>query len=381
MRFLRAPAAPGGGVPGRRALQACLGLIWLLDAVLQFQSYMFSPFFVTQVIQPAVAASPGIVAESGTWAAHVMLAHIAVYNAIFATIQLLIAAGIFFRPTVRLALAGSIAWSLSVWWFGEGLGGIFADASPLAGVPGGVILYALIAVLLWPTSHGPERQQASLATSGPLGTRGANVLWLVLWGSFCYFQMLPGNRVPGTIAQLFQTTDGQPGWIVAIMNGMATLVGQNDTIISVVLAVACALVALGVWAPPATKPALVLAIVVALFIWLAEGLGGIFTGQGTDPNTGPPLILLAACYWPRQGAGGTASARRRARSCRTDIRARSFLCAFITQESAVASHRNQRPLSLPSSPGREVSPRRHPVPDLMRVSARLIPGPALRPRF
>ena len=306
--MLAAPraAAPGGGAPGRRALQACLGLIWLLDAALQFQPYMFSPFFVTQVIQPAVAASPGIVAESASWAAHVMLAHIAVYNAIFATIQLLIAAGIFFRPTVRLALAGSIVWSLAVWWFGEGLGGIFTGASPLVGVPGGVILYALIAVLLWPASHGPERQPASPATSGPLGTRGANLLWLVLWGSFSYFQLLPGNRAPGTIAQLFQTTDGQPGWIVAIMNGMATLVGQNDTIISVVLAVACALVALGVWVRPAIKPALVLAIAVALFIWLAEGLGGVFAGQGTDPNTGLPLILLAACYWPRQGKDGRA---------------------------------------------------------------------------
>jgi hypothetical protein len=31
---------------------------------------------------------------------------------------------------------------------------------------------------------------------------------------------------------------------------------------------------------------------------LAENLGGILTGQGTDPNTGPLLILLAFAYWP-----------------------------------------------------------------------------------
>jgi hypothetical protein len=285
-------------VPGRRTLQACLGLIWLLDAGLQYQPYMFSPFFVTQAIQPAAAGNPSAVVDSVNWAAHVMLAHIAIYNALFATVQLLIAVGLFFRPTVKLALACSIAWSVAVWWFGESLGGILTGASPLDGVPGGVILYALIAVLLWPAGAMPARRPASPAISGLLQARWANLLWSVLWGSFCYYLLLPDNRAPGTIAGFFQSTDGQPGWIVAVMNGMATVAGQNDAIISVVLAVACALIAVGVWIRPAVRAALILAVVVALAIWLAEGFGGIFTGEGTDPNTGLPLILLAACYWP-----------------------------------------------------------------------------------
>ncbi|HEX3961659.1 MAG TPA: hypothetical protein VHZ03_34375 [Trebonia sp.] len=279
--------------PSRRGLQVCLGLIWLLDAGLQYQPYMFSPFFVTQAIQPAAAGNPSVVAGSVIWAAHVMLHHIALYNAMFATIQLLIAVGLFFRPTVKPALACSIAWSLAVWWFGESLGGIFTGASPLEGVPGGVILYALIAVLVWPAGRMPARW--------------ANLLWTALWGSFCYYLLLPDNRAPGTIAGFFQTTDGQPGWIVAIMNGMATVVGQSDAIITVVLAVACALVAVGVWIRPAIMAALILAVVIALAIWLAEGFGGIFTGEGTDPNTGPPLILLAACYWPSRRTAATDS--------------------------------------------------------------------------
>jgi hypothetical protein len=70
-----------------------------------------------------------------------------------------------------------------------------------------------------------------------------------------------------------------------------------------VLAALCAIVAVGVWARSTVRPALVIAIAIALFIWLAEGLGGVFTGAGTDPNTGPLLILLAACYWPRRSLG------------------------------------------------------------------------------
>src|SRR5215472_8577236 len=294
-------------VPGRRALQICLGLVWLLDAGLQFQPYMFGPFFVTQGIKLSEAGNPGVVASSVDWVSQLMLQHIALYNALFATTQLLIGCGMLFRRTLRLALAGSIAWAAAVWWFGESLGGIFTGASPLAGFPGAVVLYALIAVLLWPAGRTPDsqalaRQSASPATSGPLGAPWANALWLVLWGSFAYFLLLPDNRAPDAMAEIFSTTDGQPAWIVSLMNGMSSLAGQRGTEISVVLAVACGLVAVGVLVRPAIKPALVVSILLGLFFWIAEGAGGIFTGQGTDPNTGPLLIVLAACYWPWRGA-------------------------------------------------------------------------------
>jgi len=262
-----------------------------------------------------------VVASSVSWAAQVMLRHIAVYNAVFATIQLLIAGGMFFRRTLKLALAGSVAWALFVWWFGESLGGIFAGASPLAGFPGGVILYALIAVLLWPAERAPSREPASPAASGPLGATGANILWLILWGSFSYSLLLADNRAPDAIGQLFSVTDGQPGWLVSVMNGLSSLAGPRGTEISVGLAVACALVAIGVLAKPAVKPAVVMAAVLALYFWLAEGLGGIFTGQGTDPNTGLLLILLAACYWPRNPAShGVPVVSAAERSTRLHIR-------------------------------------------------------------
>ena len=45
-----------------------------------------------------------------------------------------------------------------------------------------------------------------------------------------------------------------------------------------------------------------LALVVAALLWLAQGMGGIFTGSGTDPNTGPLLALLALAFWPAPGA-------------------------------------------------------------------------------
>jgi hypothetical protein len=290
-------------VPGRRGLQICLGLVWLLDAALQYQPFMFGPFFVTQGILPATAGNPSIVAGPATWASHLMLRHIVIYNAVFATVQLLIAAGIFFRRTLRPALAASIIWALFVWWFGESLGGILTGSSPLQGVPGAVVLYALIAIMLWPAARTPAHRPASPATSWPLGAKAANLLWLVLWGSFSYYLLLPGNRSPDAIAGLFSVTDGQPGWIVSLMNGLSSLAGQRGIVISVVLAVLCALAACGVFAQPTLRPALGVAMALGLLFWVAEGFGLIFTGQGTDLNTGPLLILLAACFWPHSTAG------------------------------------------------------------------------------
>ena len=69
-------------------------------------------------------------------------------------------------------------------------------------------------------------------------------------------------------------------------------------------------VAAGVYLPARfTRPVIVLALVLATLLWLAEGLGGIFTGSGTDPNSGPLLALLALAFWPAAAAAPAAAAR------------------------------------------------------------------------
>jgi hypothetical protein len=286
--------------PGRRGLQLCLGLIWLLDAALQYQPFMFRPSFVTQVIERAETGNPPWVTSSVTWASHMMLHHIAAFNAVFASIQLLIAAGLFVRRTVKPALALSIVWAVFVWWFGESLGGILTGSTPLAGVPGAVLLYALIAVLLWPTARTPSGRLTSAATASPVGATAAGLAWLVLWGSFAGYLLLPANRAPDAISAPLSHTDGQPGWTTAIMNNLSRAADHRGLPISIVLAILCVGAASASLARSLLRPALVLAIALGLLFWIAEGFGGIFTGHGTDPNSGLLLIVLAACFWPRR---------------------------------------------------------------------------------
>jgi hypothetical protein len=281
-------------------LQICLGLAWLLDAALQCQPLMFTTGFITKVIEPAAARNPAVISAPMTWSAHFMARHIVTYNAGFALIQFAIAIGLFCRRTTKAALAASIAWSLGVWWLGEGLGAVLTGGSPLTGSPGAVILYALIALLIWPSArHDPGSAPLAPALCGPAGSLVPKLAWLTLWGSFTWFLLLPGNRAPNAVSRIFATAPtGQAGWAKFPDTSLASATAGHGLTVSVLLAVLCALTGLMILARPLIRPALLLAWLLGLTFWLAEGFGGLATGHATDPSTGPLLILLAACFWP-----------------------------------------------------------------------------------
>jgi hypothetical protein len=282
-----------------RALQLGLAAMWLLDGVLQFQPFMYSKAF-TRMLASSAAGNPAVIARPITWDASLLQHHLAPLNTIFATIQLLLGLGIALRPTVRSALAASVAWSLSVWWLGEGFGGILSGtASPVAGAPGAVILYALLAVLLWPA----DRQGASppFVAARAVGERAARALWLVLWLCLAYFALTPANRAPGALSgALAYAASGEPGWLAGLDKGAASLVAGQGLAVSVMLAAAFMLIAAGVFLPRrAARAAIAFAIAVAALIWvIGQALGMILAAGATDPNSGPPLILLALAYWP-----------------------------------------------------------------------------------
>ncbi len=276
----------------RRWLQLGLAALWLVDALLQVQSFMFSKAF-GQTLAATAPGNPAIIADPITWSAHLIEAHPTWTNVVFASAQLFLALGIAWRPTVKLALAASIAWSLGVWWIGEGLGGVLnGTADPLSGAPGAVILYALLAVLLWPTDRA-----APFEAARPFGARAARLLWLALWGSLAFFAV---QGASGVRAMMSGMATGEPGWLAAVDRHTATLLAGHGGTVTAVLAIVLGGIALGIFLPPpGARAAVLLAAVVAAAIWVVgENFGGMSAGSATDPNSGLLLVLLAAAYWP-----------------------------------------------------------------------------------
>jgi hypothetical protein len=304
---------------GRR-LRLALAAVWLLDAALQCQPFMFTKAF-GQMLAGSAQGNPPVIADPITWSAGVIAHHPAATNAVFATVQLLLALGIAWRPAVKVALAASVAWSAGVWWLGEGLGGVLTGmASAVNGAPGAVIVYALLAVLLWPADRDPS---ASFVAGRPLGRLPARSLWLVLWGSLAFFALQAASTAPQGLHDMISSmASGEPGWIASIDHGAAALIAQHGQQALAVLAVVFEIIAISIFLPAsAARVAVILAVAVAAAIWvIGENFGAIFTGSATDPNSGLLLGLIAAAYWPARnivtaaavgqpavGAGSTAA--------------------------------------------------------------------------
>ena len=177
---------------------------------------------------------------------------------------------------------------------------LHGTANPVMGGPGAVIIYALFAVLLWPTDRDGPFEAAR-----PFGATPARLLWLTLWGSLAWFAIGPAaSRAPQAMRTMISgMASGEPGWLASLDRNAASLfAGQGATVavvlaialglvagrgttVAVTLAVVLGLVAAGVFLPvPGARAALVLAVTVAAVIWV---VGVSETGEDpSQPATG-----------------------------------------------------------------------------------------------
>jgi hypothetical protein len=249
----------------RRHLQIALGLLWLLDGALQAQPFMFTRGFATQVIAPAGQGQPGFVSAPIEWTSTIIAAHPVAANVPFAGIQLLLGLGLLVPRTARPALAASIVWALGVWYLGEGLSGLASgQASFITGAPGSALIYAILAAAAWP------RRDASRETPA----RWLPLAWAVLWLVAAVYQAMPG-----------QAPHLAPGVVVPLLVIAEYLIGVG-----------------ALWRRTAAA-AVSLGLVVTLVFWVfGQHFGQLFSGQATDPNSGPALALMAIALLAGGGA-------------------------------------------------------------------------------
>ena len=269
----------------RRHLQVTLGALWLLDAALQCQPVMFSGAFASKILSPAGDGQPSIVAEAVHWAATLASASPVLANTGIVLIQIALGVGILSHRFTRIALAASIAWALVIWLLGEGLGGIVAGATLLTGAPGAALLYAVIAILAWPTAaHQGDCPPSRLALPA----------WCALWLLGAGLQLAAGNNSGTSFTMMLRTAQyGAPGWLGAIDRHALRL--QLPFWVAACVVAVYVLVATWSLVPGRTRDLSVgLGVAIALTGWiLFQGLGDPTSGHATDPNSGPLIVLLA----------------------------------------------------------------------------------------
>ena len=291
----------------QRTLQIILGLFWLLDAGLQFQPFMFRSSFTTTYLLNNAQNQPDVIRWIITNVGHFVGPHVAVWNTFFALIQVAIGAGLLFRRTVRPALAVSFFWAFGVWFFGEGLGLIFTgSASALTGAPGSVFVYGLIGLMAWPrsrTRQGTEQPVGMASSAAGQGIGGATtplLVWVGYWSLAAILFLLPNNRTSTSVSSAITgMSSGEPSAYSHFLNSFGSQFGSGGVWTTWLLAIASLIVGFGPLLFRRPTPFLAVGGLLAAFFWVSgQGLGGIFTGSGTDPNTGPLIILLAMAMVP-----------------------------------------------------------------------------------
>jgi hypothetical protein len=301
----------------RRGLQIALGFLWLLDGALQLQPFMFTHGFASQVIAGAGQGQPGFVSGGVNLAAGLVGSHPVLLNAGFAAAQLALGVGLLIRPAVRLALIASVGWALSVWYLGEGLGGLASGHTTLlSGAPGAVLLYGLLALAAWPpvARSGSRLDRLTLIGADLPPARWLPKAWAVLWIGAALLRALPGQNRAGALAdEVRGSATDAPAWLATLDHSVVSGIhaaGVSVVVALVLLELAIGLAGLG--SARVRRAAAWAGIVASVAFWvIGQNLGDLFSGQATDPNAAPLILLLAvgllALATPRPAPASTGS--------------------------------------------------------------------------
>jgi hypothetical protein len=298
---VQSASRPLGALISRRLLQRILGALWLLDGLLQLQPPMFTTTLITGFMQPLTQGQPSPVAAVLqpvlTFTAH----HLVAANAAIALVQLVLGLCLLGGWLVRPALLASVAWSLAVWIWGEGLGLLLTgQASALTGAPGAVLLYGILSLAAYP------RDAAGRA--GLLSPRHLRWILAGFWAMAAVLQLQAFWWQPGQIAEVIADNESAGTLSGALLNPSLNWLAHLTSGVEVPLNIAFIVLDLGLAIGLAVvprahlRPLLAVSIVLSLLLWWAtEGFGLILTGAATDVNSGPLVVLMAvvalAC-WP-----------------------------------------------------------------------------------
>jgi cytochrome oxidase Cu insertion factor (SCO1/SenC/PrrC family) len=294
--FFGATSRTAAGEPtGRRFLRLSFGVLWIIDAALQAGPDVPAGFR-RDVLSPALASSPDWWADAVAPLSRLWTLHPVVADATTVWVQLglgvlLLVGG---RGALNtLAVWATVAWSLLVWFAGEGMGGLLSPgAGWLTGAPGAVLVYLLAALLLlvpwrwWDSGRAAGLARISVGLWLLLGACLQAIPWEGFWtGDGLAMPFAEGASTPQPsllkepISVLARASALHPAAINAAILGLLLVVGA-----ALCVSRATSILVLGLTLCGATW-------------WLAQDFG-VLESVATDPNTALPLGLLLGCALP-----------------------------------------------------------------------------------
>jgi hypothetical protein len=108
-------------------------------------------------------------------------------------------------------------------------------------------------------------------------------------------QLLPDQRGTAALHDQIGETEDIPGWLAGLHHGAGTALSHGGNTPFFALVTVTAVVGLtGLAGRPWRSAAAAIGAVAATVFWiLGQNIGQLYSGQATDPNTGPLIVLMA----------------------------------------------------------------------------------------
>lgn len=273
----------------KRRIQIVLGLLWLIDGLLQLQPKMFTSQFANHVLAPAASGQPGFVNGPINFIVRLILHQPALFDIIFSLIQLSIGILILWKKSVRYGLIASIIWGLAVWYLAEGLGGLTGgQALLLTGAPGAALLYSIISLAVFPSKqiikeHGSEQPANWLA-----------YIWMLIWLGGILLLLWSKMTTKSLASMISGMASGAPNWLAALDYQVSNWLNFRNNGLLILVVLVYFIIGLMVLLPRWWRlTAVCIGIIIALIYWvIGQSAAGYYTGLATDVNTAPLIILL-----------------------------------------------------------------------------------------
>ena len=270
-------------------IRLVLGILWIVDGILQFQPEM--PYgFLSVVIEPSIQAINNVGVEKFLMIGYnIWLLHPFQFDALSGSLQIFIGvAYLLNRSTKALNYISfiSIIWALVIWIFCEGLGGIpESGVSLLTGFPGSALIYIILAVPYISLKLGNIKnlQKYFIYTVSAIFLIGG------------ILQLIPGNTfwTKGQLAYDIYMNINQQGEnpiVYVILNHTYVYLLFRENYLNIFMFLL--MIASGLFILLHIRTGLILATVFVGLTWLLFQDLGIYILPATDPNTGLPLLLV-----------------------------------------------------------------------------------------